>query len=728
MGIIGTHLDGRSVETMKRKTAILLTVSVLLLLGSALTLWALDQYYNRPSPVMDFVPQDQGTYDTIYPNYTDADCRTCHGDLTGDLHRYSGLGLNGVCDLPECHAVGPPAPGTQISCTSPDCHVIGSANAKVHHSSDLAASGQCTACHRPDLVGGLRAEGLIMCYPKEPGPAPYRCENCHWEDTFKLSPDVSSLFDLHHMQFEGPVSAACYECHSMSASDPLWNPDNPVLVRFCENCHTPAILHSIHQDASYGWEAVGFHVPNINNTNPTDVEADTYREFTAEEKCVACHGETPSGEQVVAIAGPAILSLSPYSGTGDTAIWITGTNFGEPPAPGASVIFTPRAGDTSNPVIIPSGSTSWSPSIILVDAPLTAPGGNYDITVETSTGMSNRALFTLTGTATAPPVPGTPVITAISPTVGTDEVTITIHGSNFGDRHCCDREVQFQADGQTGVFTMPVYSWTDTEVVLRFLPWTVSDGLQHVRVHNEGGDSNIVDFVNRAAPGATMLARDDLALTITGGGYGALQSEVFGDHYGYASQVKIGDRDHTYTATNITSWADTQIDLVLDAFVDENGTPVGEQFGNFGLLVETEYFYDTNTNGQLDSGDQVYHRVTSTLALLELPKVECELIPDTTDPIPRGGTLGFQVNVTNNTSGMGMVLFGTKVTKPNLTQTGFIWGPLQVWLNPYQTKSGHKNHTIPTGFELGTYTYHGYVGRYGQIYQECQFDFEVVAP
>jgi predicted CXXCH cytochrome family protein len=104
---------------------------------------------------------------------------------------------------------------------------------------------------------------------------------------------------------------------------------------------------------------------------------------------------------------------------------------------------------------------------------------------------------------------------------------------------------------------------------------------------------------------------------------------------------------------------------------------------------------------------------------------ECELVPDAT-VIQRSGTLGFQASVTNNTGGMGTVLFGTKITKPDASQTGFIWGPIQVYLNPHQTKSGHKNHTIPVGFELGMYTYHGYVGRYGNIYDECQFDFEVV--
>jgi hypothetical protein len=103
----------------------------------------------------------------------------------------------------------------------------------------------------------------------------------------------------------------------------------------------------------------------------------------------------------------------------------------------------------------------------------------------------------------------------------------------------------------------------------------------------------------------------------------------------------------------------------------------------------------------------------------------CALVPDNT-AVQRGGTLGFQASVTNNTGGMGTVLFGTKVTKPDASQTGFIWGPLQVFLNPHQTKSGHKTHVIPTGFVLGTYTYHGYVGRFGTIYDECQFQFEVV--
>jgi len=107
------------------------------------------------------------------------------------------------------------------------------------------------------------------------------------------------------------------------------------------------------------------------------------------------------------------------------------------------------------------------------------------------------------------------------------------------------------------------------------------------------------------------------------------------------------------------------------------------------------------------------------------PICSCELIPDTI-VVQRGQQLGFAASVTKHAGGSGSVLFATKVTKPDASQTGFIWGPLQVWLNPRQTKSGYKTHTVPLGLELGTYTYHGYVGRYGNIYHECQFDFEVV--
>lgn len=112
---------------------------------------------------------------------------------------------------------------------------------------------------------------------------------------------------------------------------------------------------------------------------------------------------------------------------------------------------------------------------------------------------------------------------------------------------------------------------------------------------------------------------------------------------------------------------------------------------------------------------------------LTTPLCEC-LITPASDTVSLGGTLGFDVSVTNNTGKVGIAKFGTKLERFDGTLTGFIWGPLNLWLNPYQTISGSKQHTVPTHFQLGTYTYHGYVGNYGQIFDQCQFQFEVIAP
>jgi PKD repeat protein len=128
----------------------------------------------------------------------------------------------------------------------------------------------------------------------------------------------------------------------------------------------------------------------------------------------------------------------------------------------------------------------------------------------------------------------------------------------------------------------------------------------------------------------------------------------------------------------------------------------------------------TGANGSYTQTKGDYIHVLNNLCI-------CNFVPDNTTVV-RGGTLGFEVSVTNNSGGAGMVLFGSKVTMPDGAQTGFIWGPLQVSLNPGQTKSGHKTHSVPSGFELGIYTYHGYVGKYGKIFDECSFEFELVEP
>jgi hypothetical protein len=114
---------------------------------------------------------------------------------------------------------------------------------------------------------------------------------------------------------------------------------------------------------------------------------------------------------------------------------------------------------------------------------------------------------------------------------------------------------------------------------------------------------------------------------------------------------------------------------------------------------------------------------------LLVERVGLGLIPDSTT-VSRGENLGIEVTVTNDTDKARIILFATKVTLPNgnpYPPSGYLFGPKEVTLNPYESKSGHLSHTIPMGAPLGIYTYHGYVGKPGVgIFDEDQFDFEVI--
>jgi len=112
-----------------------------------------------------------------------------------------------------------------------------------------------------------------------------------------------------------------------------------------------------------------------------------------------------------------------------------------------------------------------------------------------------------------------------------------------------------------------------------------------------------------------------------------------------------------------------------------------------------------------------------------LPDVKCNLVPDATS-VHRGGALGIQISVTNNTVLSQTFLFVTFVTTPGGNRypaSGWLFGPVSVTLGGNASRSGHKSHNIPSGASLGNYTYHGYVGNYGAgLYDECQFVFEVI--
>jgi hypothetical protein len=67
---------------MRNRILLGLVLFVILVFCSAAMLWAWAGH-NRPDPLMDYVPQEKGMYDTVYSELAVEDCRGCHDDHAG---------------------------------------------------------------------------------------------------------------------------------------------------------------------------------------------------------------------------------------------------------------------------------------------------------------------------------------------------------------------------------------------------------------------------------------------------------------------------------------------------------------------------------------------------------------------------------------------------------------------------------------------------------------------
>jgi hypothetical protein len=109
------------------------------------------------------------------------------------------------------------------------------------------------------------------------------------------------------------------------------------------------------------------------------------------------------------------------------------------------------------------------------------------------------------------------------------------------------------------------------------------------------------------------------------------------------------------------------------------------------------------------------------------PPVSMKLTPEATT-IPRGGTLGYWVTLTNETDVSQCFEYWTNVTLPNSNiypPTGELFGPYYLCLDPYDWRSAHLSHDIPMVAPLGDYMYNAYVGPYPVVWNEAHFGFTV---
>src|SRR4030042_3347034 len=117
--------------------------------------------YRPPNPVMDYVPQNIGIKDKPYRDFTELDCRECHGWSTAVRHHNTEPALSGNCVFGGggCHAVLvlPVVRDCQMCHTSdpnvyPEFYAVWGDLGNPHHKTDLANTGQCNQCNDPNLV------------------------------------------------------------------------------------------------------------------------------------------------------------------------------------------------------------------------------------------------------------------------------------------------------------------------------------------------------------------------------------------------------------------------------------------------------------------------------------------------------------------------------------------------------------------------------------------------
>lgn len=151
-----------------------------------------------------------GIPDKLYVNYTETDCRTCHGINTAAAHHASLSG--GQCTL--CHTLT-----NGVYSVVRDCKVCHTTTP--HHSSDLAKAGVCTGCHSSSIISDFNTVPKPTILPDTSTPTPANCNTCH---------TTPSNYELH----EGTGLLDCAWCHGEATQ-----------IRSCENCHSVNTLHNV---------------------------------------------------------------------------------------------------------------------------------------------------------------------------------------------------------------------------------------------------------------------------------------------------------------------------------------------------------------------------------------------------------------------------------------------------------------------------------------------------
>jgi hypothetical protein len=161
----------------------------------------------------------------------------------------------------------------------------------------------------------------------------------------------------------------------------------------------------------------------------------------------------------------------------------------------------------------------------------------------------------------------------------------------------------------------------------------------------------------------------------------------------------------------------------------ECGNPCDADANHDGRISMREAFDWADSHDSRDETPQYYESSAGIGDLMwlgpsEVELLSVELVPDNTI-VPRGGTLGLTITVTNNTSQNQDFVAWTEVHPYGKNPVA---GPKYVILGPQESVSKHISHRIPGSAPLRTYTYEGKAGTYpDDVWAEDSFEFTVVA-
>ncbi|MBW2109219.1 MAG: hypothetical protein JRI36_11230, partial [Deltaproteobacteria bacterium] len=270
-------------------------------------------------------------------------------------------------------------------------------------------------------------------------PAPIMANGYMQYGTLEATKAFKAVTGTHHevgvgLVLSGNVYNKCYSCHAADPDSPVrtkpYLPEYEYYIRYCENCHDTQTLHiGISEHVTDG--------PSTNRAlsgNCTDVLAKDKiytvgggvldQCVTANQKCVACHGDVLSTLPDPEPDKPNLEDMAPGFGSPGIIVQLHGSYFGPEKLSDNWVRMRRVSGTGTEYVDVPI--YSWSENLIEIFV----PGGSFwpslpygsQIKVKASGGVSNMGAFV---------VRKHPEIDQLTPPAGTWTTKVTVDGKGF---------------------------------------------------------------------------------------------------------------------------------------------------------------------------------------------------------------------------------------------------------------------------------------------------------